>query len=90
MDCQAGGEIDGYGCWTETPVLSRLPDELIEGSTLRGNEYAWNLDAFRAAMAVGPPLGYACICGQFQFLVDDVASILRYGLSCARSILIDA
>jgi len=44
-----------------------LPNELAEGASLRGNEYAWAPDAFPAILARAEDLGFACLGGQFQF-----------------------
>ena len=45
----------------------KLPDELTEEATLRGNEYAWPSEAFPTALARAKSLGFACSGGQFQF-----------------------
>jgi hypothetical protein len=44
-----------------------LPDELTEGASLRGKEFAWGVDAFPGVLAKAQLLGYACLGGQFQF-----------------------
>jgi len=50
-----------------------LPPELTIGAILRDNEYAWELSAFPAALQIAPSLGYACLGGQFWFLVSEVS-----------------
>ena len=44
-----------------------LPPPLLEGATIRGNEYAWTLDKFSAIVSSAPDFGFACLGGQFQF-----------------------
>ena len=48
-----------------------LPLELIEGAILRDREYAWELSAFPVALRHAPGFGYACLGGQFWFLLPD-------------------
>lgn len=48
-----------------------LPPELSNGAILRDNEYAWELTAFPIALENAPLLGYACLGGQFWFLLLD-------------------
>lgn len=48
-----------------------LPPTLSQGAILRQGEYAWDLDAFPAALEKAPDLGYACLGGQFWFLLSD-------------------
>lgn len=48
-----------------------LPSELREGAILRGREYAWEISAFPRALQAAPGLGYACLGGQFWFLLPD-------------------
>jgi hypothetical protein len=48
-----------------------LPLELIEGAILRDREYAWELSAFPGALKHAPAFGYACLGGQFWFLLPD-------------------
>ena len=48
-----------------------LPPELIEGAILRDGEYAWELSAFPVALRHAPSSGYACLGGQFWFLLTD-------------------
>ena len=46
-----------------------LPTELTSGAILRSGEYAWEPSAFPAALQQAPNLGYACLGGQFWFLL---------------------
>src|SRR5580658_1052682 len=48
----------------------KLPDQLVEGASINGNEYGWPIDAFPEAARRAESLGYACIGGQFQFRAD--------------------
>jgi len=48
-----------------------LPQALSEGAIVRQGEYAWDLNAFPAALQKAPDLGYACLGGQFWFLLSD-------------------
>jgi len=48
-----------------------LPLELIEGAILRDNEYAWDPTAFPMVLRLAPSFGYACLGGQFWFLLPD-------------------
>jgi hypothetical protein len=50
-----------------------LPPELTVGATLRDNEYAWELSAFPEALQRAPALGYACLGGQFWFVISDTS-----------------
>jgi hypothetical protein len=50
-----------------------LPPELTQGAILRDKEYAWELSAFPQALMRAPDLGYACLGGQFWFIVSDVS-----------------
>ena len=50
-----------------------LPPELTEGSNLRDKEYAWELADFPQALQRAPDLGYACLGGQFWFLISEVS-----------------
>jgi hypothetical protein len=52
---------------------SLLPQELTEGAILRDKEYAWELADFPQALQRAPDLGYACLGGQFWFLVSEVS-----------------
>jgi hypothetical protein len=49
----------------------RLPTELTSGAILRSGEYAWEPSAFPAALQKAPDLGYACLGGQFWFMLPD-------------------
>jgi hypothetical protein len=48
-----------------------LPSELAKGAILRDKEYAWELSAFPKALESAPALGYACLGGQFWFVLSD-------------------
>ena len=48
-----------------------LPPELADGAILRDKEYAWELSAFPLALKLAPGLGYACLGGQFWFVLSD-------------------
>lgn len=48
-----------------------LPQALSDGAIVRQGEYAWRLNAFPAALQKAPDLGYACLGGQFWFLLSD-------------------
>jgi hypothetical protein len=48
-----------------------LPNELTSGAILRSGEYAWEPSTFPAALLQAPNLGYACLGGQFWFLLPD-------------------
>src|SRR5215469_17395662 len=48
-----------------------LPPELTEGAILRDKEYAWELADFPQALQRAPALGYACLGGEFWFLLSD-------------------
>jgi hypothetical protein len=48
-----------------------LPSELAHGAILRDREYAWQLSAFPRALEIAPTLGYACLGGQFWFMLPD-------------------
>ncbi len=50
-----------------------MPPELTQGAILRDQEYAWELSAFPQALHHAPGLGYACLGGQFWFLVSEVS-----------------
>jgi hypothetical protein len=50
-----------------------LPPELTQGAILRNNEYAWELASFPQALKRAPDLGYACLGGQFWFLISEVS-----------------
>lgn len=44
-----------------------LPAELVEGTSVCGNEYGWPPRLFPEAAHRAESLGYACLGGQFQF-----------------------
>ena len=48
-----------------------LPPELVAGATLRGNEYAWSVEAFPDALRLAKSLGFACPGGNFQFRLPN-------------------
>jgi hypothetical protein len=48
------------------------------------NEYGWEIDAFPNALAHAERLGYACLGGQFQFVLQD-ATCEMYWLSADSS-----
>jgi hypothetical protein len=50
-----------------------LPPELKDGSILRDKEYAWELSAFPDALSCAPALGYACLGGQFWFVISETS-----------------
>jgi hypothetical protein len=52
-------------------MAAPLPRELTHGATLRDKEYAWELSTFPVAVERAPSLGYACLGGQFWFLLSD-------------------
>jgi hypothetical protein len=49
----------------------QLPSNLTKEASLRGNEYAWPLEAFPAVLVQAKSLGLACLGGQFQFRTPD-------------------
>jgi len=51
--------------------MNSLPPQLLIGTSLRGNEYAWSISEFPNALSLAPSLGYACIGGQFQFRLES-------------------
>jgi hypothetical protein len=48
-----------------------LPPEMTEGTIFRDREYAWELPAFPVALRYAPSFAYACLGGQFWFLLPD-------------------
>ena len=62
------------------PKPDDLPSDVLEGATLRGNEYGWSVASFPVALARAETHGYACLGGQFQFRLDD-ATCEMYWLS---------
>jgi hypothetical protein len=57
----------------DIPMNDLLPPELTQGAILRDQEYAWELSDFPQALQRAPGLGYACLGGQFWFLVSEVS-----------------
>ena len=55
-------------CDTSTDMETRmiLPAELVEGTSVTGNEYGWPLHLFPDAARRAESLGYACLGGQFN------------------------
>ena len=49
--------------------MNDLPPELARGAIQNGKEFAWPVNVFRCVVAAAPDLGYACLGGQFQFLL---------------------
>jgi hypothetical protein len=45
---------------------STLPEDVANGATLRGNEYAWSLASFPDALFNAERRQFACLGGQFQ------------------------
>ncbi|MGA7925849.1 MAG: hypothetical protein WCA20_07620, partial [Candidatus Sulfotelmatobacter sp.] len=52
-------------------MVKVLPPQVLQGATLRGNEYGWSVAVFPDALAEAEGRGYACLGGQFQFRLDD-------------------
>jgi hypothetical protein len=48
-----------------------LPDSLISRATPSGQEHGWSIAEFPTVLADAADLGFACIGGQFQFLLPD-------------------
>ena len=44
-----------------------LPAELTNGASVRGKEFAWDIDSFPGVLAAAQHLGFGCLGGQFQF-----------------------
>ena len=63
------------------PVDGTLPPVVLEGATLRGNEYGWSLSSFPQAVARAEANGYACLGGQFQFRLEDGSTCEMYWLN---------
>jgi hypothetical protein len=57
-----------------------LPPDMLQGATLRGNEYGWSVSSFPIALAKAAAHGYACLGGQFQFRLDDGSTCEMYWL----------
>jgi hypothetical protein len=50
---------------------STLPEEIVYGAKLDGNEYGWNLSSFPDALTNAEMRQYACLGGQFQFHLES-------------------
>lgn len=48
-----------------------LPTELVQGVSVRGGEYGWEVARFPAALTMAERSGRACLGGQFQFRFDE-------------------
>ena len=59
--------------FNDAPMNALLPPELTQGAILRDQEYAWELSDFPQALQRAPSLGYACLGGQFWFIVSEVS-----------------
>ena len=57
-----------------------LPSELVQGTSINGNEYGWPPALFPDAALRAESLGYACLGGQFQFRAS-VGTCEMYWLS---------
>jgi hypothetical protein len=44
-----------------------LPPDVVNGASLRGNEYGWRVSDFLGALSAAKSHGLACLGGQFQF-----------------------
>jgi hypothetical protein len=64
-----------------TEMVNVLPPQVLQGATLRGNEYGWSVSAFPEALAEAEARGYACLGGQFQFRLDDGGTCEMYWLN---------
>ena len=62
-------------------MTDELPSDVVEGATLRGNEYGWSISSFPDALARAEKKGYACLGGQYQFRLDDGSTCEMYWLS---------
>src|SRR5579862_2033698 len=58
-----------------------LPQDMLQGATLRGNEYGWTISSFPIVLAKAEVYGYACLGGQFQFRLDDGSTCEMYWLN---------
>ena len=59
--------------FNDIPMNALLPPELTQGAILRDQEYASELSDFPQALQRASSLGYACLGGQFWFLVSEVS-----------------
>jgi hypothetical protein len=60
---------------------NNLPSDVLEGATLRGNEYGWSVASFPVALERAETHGYACLGGQFQCRLEDGTTCEMYWLS---------
>jgi hypothetical protein len=51
-------------------MIDVLPPDVLQGATLRGNEWGWSVSSFPEALARAKTHGYGCLGGQFQFRLD--------------------
>jgi hypothetical protein len=65
----------------DLPKPDDLPSDVVEGATLRGNEYGWSTTSFLVALDRAEAHGYACLGGQFQFRLGDGSTCEMYWLS---------
>ena len=61
--------------------MDDLPPELARGALQNRKEFAWPVDVFPGVVAAAPGLGYACLGGQFQFLLSGGKIFELYWLS---------
>ena len=62
-------------------MVKVLPPQLLQGATLRANEYGWSVAAFPDALAEAEGRDYACLGGQFQFRLDEGGTCEMYWLN---------
>jgi len=48
-----------------------LPPDVVNGASLRGNEYGWRVSDFLEALSAAKTHGLACVGGQFQFRLPE-------------------
>jgi hypothetical protein len=53
------------------PVEARLPRDLVQRASLRGNEYAWPIEDIPKVIEAGRQANLASIGGQLQFRLPD-------------------
>jgi hypothetical protein len=58
-----------------------LPHDVLQGSTLYGNEYGWSISSFPTALRNAKAQGLACLGGQFQFRLDGGSTCEMYWLN---------
>lgn len=63
------------------PVDDTLPRDVLEGATLRGNEYGWSVSSFPQAVTRAEANANACLGGQFQFRLEDGSTCEMYWLN---------